>query len=187
MKGQQTQVEESKIVASTNYYLYFLIFSIINIIVIIFSAILFLIFFLSPNSFKGNNINEFSNDYCNDTKNEYYDFLCTNKYHKNNIKKNKFIWILTDGTAADQTLQISNYEKYKIASSFLVEGDDITYKHTNEMHETLITGKHNRNLKGNEINYDNIIQQLVNAGYKINYRGWDLPIPSIVGDIKNRK
>ena len=52
MKGQQTQVEETKIVASTNYYLYFLIFSIINFIVIIFSAILFLVFFYHLIHFK---------------------------------------------------------------------------------------------------------------------------------------
>ena len=188
MKEQQTQGEENKIMkTSTNYNLYFLIFSIINFFVLIFSFILFLVFFFSPNSLQGNNINEFSNDYCNDTKNEYYDFLCTNKYYKNKIKKSKFIWILTDGTAADETLLLTNYEKYKITTSFLVNGDDMTYKHTNEMYETLITGKHNRNFIGKEIGYDNIIQQLVNSGYKINYRGWDLPIPRIVGDTKNGK
>ena len=53
------------------------------------------------------------------------------------------------------------------------------------MHEALITGKHNRNFIGKEINYDNIIQQLVNAGYKINYRGWSLPLPYILGDKKD--
>ena len=71
MKEQQTQGEENKIMkTSTNYNLYFLIFSIINFFVLIFSFILFLVFFFSPNSLQGNNINEFSNDYCNDTKNE---------------------------------------------------------------------------------------------------------------------
>ena len=92
---------------------------------------------------------------------------------------------MTDGTASDQTILLRNYENYKITTSFLVEEDDITYKQSNELHQALITGKHNRNFKGKQINHDNIIQQLVNAGYKINYKGWEKPIPSIVGDIKD--
>ena len=113
--------------------------------------------------------------------------LCTNQFYKYNYKKSKFIWILTDGTASDQLTLLSNYEKYKITSPFLIKGDEITYKHTNELHQTLITGKHNRNIIGKEINFDNIIQQLINSGYKINYRGWGLPIPDIIGDKKNGK
>ena len=100
-----------------------------------------------------------------------------------NFKKSKFIWILTDGTSSNQINLLSNNEK--IVSSYLFLGDDITYKHTNELHQTLITGKQNRNILGKEINFDNIIKQLVKAGYKINYRGWGLPIPDIVGDKKN--
>jgi hypothetical protein len=172
--------------SSKRYGKLFTIISILNFVAIIFTIIFLLIFLFQPNSFKGNNINEYSNDYCLNKTNEYYEFLCTNKYYKNlSIKKSKFIWILTDGTAADQLTSLGNLEKYKIASSFLVEGDDIVYKHTNELHEALITGKHNRNIKGKEINYDNIIQQMVKAGYKINYRGWGLPIPDIIGDKKD--
>ena len=163
----------------------FIIISIMNIITIIFSMFFLDYFLNSPNSFQGNNINEFTNDYCNNKKNVNYNFLCTNKYYKYKIKKSKFIWIMTDGTSSDQKLLLSNYEKLKITTSFLVEGDDITYKHTNERHQTLISGKPNRNFNGKQINHDNIIQQLVNAGYKINYRGWDLPIPHIIGDTKN--
>ena len=177
--------QENQIGHTKNYNKLFIIMSILNFFAIIFSIVFLIAFMFLPNSFQGNNINEYSNDYCRNQTNEYYDLLCTNKYYNYNIKKSKFIWILTDGTASDQTVLLNNFEKYKIASPFLVEGYDITYKQTNEMHETLITGKHNRNYVGKEINYDNIIQQLVDAGYKINYRGWELPIPNIIGDKKN--
>ncbi len=170
---------------SKGYGKLFTIISILNFIAIIFTIIFFIIFLFEPNSFEGNNIDEFTNDYCQNKTNEYYELLCTNKYYKYNIKKSKFIWILTDGTASDQLAMLGNLEKYNITSFFLVEGDDIVYKHTNELHEALITGKHNRNIVGKEINYDNIIKQMVNAGYKINYRGWGLPIPDIIGDQKD--
>ena len=52
------------------------------------------------------------------------------------------------------------------------------------MNQTLITGKQNRNFNGKP-NHDNIIQQLVNGGYKISFRGWALPLPRIIGDIKD--
>ena len=188
MKEQQEneKSQENKIINLSsnirNHNKLFLFTSILNFIIIIITVIFLILCLLKPNSFQGKNINEYSNDYCQNKENEYYDFLCTNKYYKYNIKKSKFIWVITDGTAADQIILLRNYEKYKIGTSFLVEGDDITYKHTNELHEALITGKHNRNYKGKEINYDNIIQQLVDSGYKINYRGWNLPIPNIIGD-----
>ena len=187
MKESNFQMNEQdhQIKSSKNYSKIFIILSILNFFAILFSIIFLLVFMFSPNSLHGNNINEYSNNYCKNKTNEYYELLCTNKYYKYNIKKDKFIWIITDGTASDQLTLLNNFEKYKIASSFLVEGDDITYKQTNEMHEALITGKHNRNTQGKEINYDNIIQQVVDAGYKINYRGWELPIPNIIGDNKN--
>ena len=186
MENQKNQDKEKEqtIKHSKSTLFIFSIISILNIITIIFSIISLIIFILSPSSFQGNNINEF-NDYCNNSKNEYYNFLCTNKYYKYNIKKSKFIWIMTDGTAVDQALRILNHQKYKITTSFLVKGDDTEFKHTNEIYQNLITGKHNRNYIGKQINQDNIIQQLVNVGYKINYRGWNLPIPCIIGDIKD--
>lgn len=162
----------------------FFIIIILSFFSVIFTIIFLLIFLFKPNSFHGHNIDEYSNDYCQNKTNEYYYLLCTNKYYRFNFKKSKFIWILTDGTSFDQINLLSNYDKYKIGSFFLVEGDDITYKHTNELHQTLITGKHNRNIIGKEINFDNIIKQLVTAEYKINYRGWGLPFPDIVGDKK---
>ena len=188
MKGSLEQEQEQpqlKVVYHNKYSKFFIITSILSFFSLIISIIFLYVFLYIPNSFHGHNIDEYSNDYCQNKTNEYYDLLCTNKYYKFNLKKSKFIWILTDGTASDQLNILSNFERYKIASKFLVKGDDIIYKATNELHQTLITGKHNRNIKGKEINFDNLIKQLVNAGYKINYRGWGMPIPDIIGDKKN--
>ena len=163
---------------------YFSLVSFLNLIAIIFTFIF--LFYLSnhSNSFKGNNIDEYSNNYCQNKSNEYYEFLCTNKYYKYNIKKSKFIWIFTDGTAIDQLNILNNFEKYKLVSPILISGDEVTYKLTDEMHETLITGKHNKNYKGNEVQGDNIFKQFANAGYKINFRGWSRPVADLVGDKK---
>ena len=174
-----------RISLTTNQY--FSLISLLNLIAIIITLIFLIYLAYNSNSFKGMNINEYSNNYCRNISNEYYDFLCTNKYYRYNYKKNKFIWIITDGTAYDQLNILNNFEKYKIASPILINGDDITYKHTNEMHETLITGKHNRNFNGNEIEGDNLFKQLINAGYKINFRGWEMPCADLVGDKKKGK
>ena len=163
---------------------YFSLISFLNFLAIIFTIIFIIFLSNNSNSFKGKNINEYSNNYCRNKSNEYYEFLCTNKYYKYNYKKSKFIWIITDGTAYDQLNILNNFEKYKIASPILISGDDITYKHTNEMHETLITGKHGRNFKGNELEGDNLFNQFIQAGYKINFRGWDMPCVDILGDKK---
>ena len=80
---------------------------------------------------------------------------------------------------------LSNFEYYKISSLFLVKWDDKVYKHTNELHQILKTGKHTRNIVWKEINFVHIIKHLVKVGYKINYIGWGLTIPDIVGDKKN--
>ena len=163
----------------------FIILMILNFTVsYTFLEILIDICFGPPNLFHEYSINEYYNDYCENRSNEYYDFLCTNKYYKYNLKKSKFIWILTDGTASNQLLEIYNNEKYKIAS-FYVEVDDVTYKHTNELYSTLITGKHNRNYNGLAVEGDHIIQQMANAGYKINLRGWDSPMADLTGDREN--
>ena len=161
---------------------YFSLVSLLNFIAIIFTFIFLFYISYHNNSFKGNNIDEYENTYCQNKSNEYYEFLCTNKYYKYNIKKSKFIWIFTDGTAFDQLNILNNFEKYKLVSPISINGDELTYKHTNEMHETLITGKHNKNFKGSEVHGDNIFKQLVNAGYKINFRGWSMPVADIVGD-----
>ena len=187
-KKKEEQKEEKKNTKknSNQYDIFFVIMSILNFFIVILTIIFLLIFLFLPNSFQGNNIDEYNNDFCQNKLNENYDLLCTNKYYKNNYKKSKFIWIFTDGTASDQLTILNNYEKYKISSKFLVKGDDITYKHTNELHQALLSGKHNRNILGKEINFDHVIKQLKNAGYKINYRGWSLPIPDIIGETNGK-
>ena len=187
-KKKEEQKEEKKNTKkdSNQYDIFFVIMTILNFFIVILTIIFLLIFLFLPNSFQGNNIDEYNNDFCQNKLNENYDLLCTNKYYKNNYKKSKFIWIFTDGTASDQLTILNNYEKYKISSKFLVKGDDITYKHTNELHQALLSGKHNRNILGKEINFDHVIKQLKNAGYKINYRGWSLPIPDIIGETNGK-
>jgi hypothetical protein len=166
---------------------YFSLISVLNFILIIFISIFFVYISFHSNSFKGHNIQEYSNNYCNNKSNEYYEFICTNKYYKYNLKKSKFIWIITDGTAFDQLNLLNNFEKYKLASPIVINNDDVNFKKTEELHETLITGKHNRNFKGDEIQGDNLFNQLINAGYKINFRGWSIPCADMLGDKKGGK
>ena len=113
---------------------YFSLISLLNFVSIIFTFLFLVYIVYNNNSFKGHNIDEYSNNYCQNKSNEYYEFLCTNKYYKYSIKKSKFIWILTDGTAIDQLNILNNFEKYKLTSPILIKGDEITYKCTNEMH-----------------------------------------------------
>ena len=179
--------EQMNIPKSMTINQYFSLISFLNFFAILFTIIFLIYLLLHSNSFKGLNIDEYSNNYCRNQSNEYYDFLCTNKYYRYNMKKSKFIWIMTDGTAFDQLNILNNFEKYKLTSPILVNGDDISYKHTNEMHETLITGKHNKNFKGNEVQGDHIFSQFIKAGYKINFRGWEMPAADIVGDKEGGK
>ena len=179
----QEQVKKRKMTLNQ----YFSLVSFLNFIAIIFTIIFLIYSLYNSNSFKGHNIDEYSNNYCKNASNEYYEFICTNKYQRFNFKKSKFIWIMTDGTAYDQLTILNNFEKYKLASPILINGDDVNYKHTNEMHETLITGKHNRNFKGNEVQGDNLYKQFADAGYKINFRGWSMPTADMVGDKKGGK
>ena len=166
---------------------YFSLISALNFVLIILTLIFFVFISYHSNSFKGHNIHEYSNNYCNNKSNEYYEFVCTNKYYKYNYKKSKFIWIITDGTAFDQLNILNNFEKYKLASPIVINNDDVTFKKTEELHETLLTGKHNRNFKGDEIQGDNLFNQLINAGYKINYRGWSIPCADMLGDKEGGK
>ena len=166
---------------------YFSLVTFLNFIAIIFTLIFLIYSAYNSNAFKGLNIDEYSNNYCKNKSNEYYEFICTNNYHRFNLKKSKFIWIMTDGTAYDQLTILNNFEKYKLVSPILINGDDVNYKHTNEMHEALITGKHNRNFKGSEVQGDNLFKQLIDAGFKINFRGWSMPFADILGDKKGGK
>ena len=120
MKKEQVQIQKINIIYMNKYNKFFIIILILSFFTIIFTIIFLLIFLFDPYSFHGNNIDEYSNDYCQNKKNEHYDLLCTNKYYKFNFKKSKFIWILTDGTSSNQINLLSNNEKYKIVSSIYV-------------------------------------------------------------------
>ena len=161
----------------------FLIIFLINIIFMCFSLIFTTHLFNHPHKLQGRNINEYYNNYCQNNKNEsekLYNLICTNKYFKHEYKKNKFIWIMTDGTAYDQLVELHNLYKYKITTSFKVLSK--RFKMTDELHQAIITGKRNRNFYGSNIDFDNILQQVVGKGNKLNYRGWTEPIPSIIGE-----
>ena len=67
--------QENQIGHTKNYNKLFIIMSILNFFAIIFSIIFLIAFMFLPNSFQGNNINEYSNDYCKNQTNEYYDLL----------------------------------------------------------------------------------------------------------------
>ena len=161
----------------------FLLILALNIVFLLVTAILYIYTIFNPFSFHGNDINEYSNNYCNNKENLYYDLLCTNKYFNHKYKKSKFIWIMSDGTASDQLVQLHNFQKFKITSSFKTVGR--SFKITDESHQSIITGKRNRNYIGKNMFSDNLLKQFVNAGYKINFRGWTRPIPAIIGEEEN--
>ena len=158
----------------------FLSIFIINIIFVLFLGLFGFILLSKPYSFRGYNIYDKYNDYCQNITNKYYDLLCTNKYYSIPYKKSKFIWIFTDGTAYDELVQLHNLDKYKITTSFKNLGEN--FKLTNELHDSIITGRRSKNYFGRNIKHDHIIRQLLKAGYKMNYRGWTEPIPSIIGE-----
>lgn len=161
----------------------FLIILLINLLYFAFIVYFGIYLMKNPNVFQGRNIDEYFNDYCQKEKNgTYYDLVCTNKYFKYEYKKKKFIWIMTDGTAYDQLVELHKLHKYRITTSFRVVGDN--FKLTNELHQAKITGKRNRNYFGSNIDFDNILQQAKNSTMKINYRGWTYPIPGIIGENK---
>ena len=163
-----------------NIYI-FLSILLMNIFFLSFFLIFGVFLLLNPNVFQGRNIDDYYNDYCRKNKNgEYYDLVCTNKYFKYNYKKKKFIWIMTDGTAYDQLVELHHLHKFRITTSFKVVGDK--FKITDELHQAIITGKRNRNYFGSNIDFDNILQQIIDSNYKLNYRGWTRPIPSIIGE-----
>ena len=68
---------------------------------------------MNPNVFQGRNIDEYFNNYCQKNQNgTYYDLVCTNKYFKYEYKKKKFIWVMTDGTAYDELVELHKLHKY---------------------------------------------------------------------------
>ena len=160
------------------YHSIFIVYFIINFFIILGITLFILFLLLNPYLLKGKNLNEYTNDYCNDKNNLHYDLLCTNKYF--NYKKSKFIWVTIDGTATDQLADLHNLEKYNITTSFLNIGN--YNKYTNMLYESMMTGKYNKNIIGSNIKYDNFIKQVIKAGYKVSYIGWTYPIPGLIGD-----
>ena len=90
-KKKQGMCPDMELINANKYIKIFTIFSILSFFTIIFSLISLFIFRFEPYSFHGHNIDEFTNDYCQNKTNQYYDLLCTNKYYKYNFKKSKFI------------------------------------------------------------------------------------------------
>ena len=166
-----------------NYHLIYIIYYILNFLILLGLALFILFLFYDPYLLRGKTINNYSNDYCNNENNPHHDLLCTNKYF--NYRKSKFIWLTIDGTATDQLVELHNFEKYKITTSFLSMGK--YNKYTNMLYESMMTGKYNKNLGGSTIKYDNFIKQVLQAEYKISYRGWTLPIPGLIGDDLNNQ
>jgi len=161
----------------------FLAILLINLFYFAFFVFFGIYLLMNPNVFQGRNIDEYFNNYCQKNQNgTYYDLVCTNKYFKYEYKKKKFIWVMTDGTAYDELVELHKLHKYKITTSFRVVGDN--FKLTNELHQAKITGKRNRNFFGSNIEFDNLLQQAKNSKMKINYRGWTYPIPGIIGENK---
>ena len=164
-------------------FTFFIIIIIANLIYFVSFVYLGIYLLMHPHVFQGRNIDDYFNDYCQKNKNgTYYDLVCTNKYFKYEYKKKKFIWVMTDGTAYDELVELHKLHKYKITTSFKVVGEN--FKLTNELHQAKITGKRNRNYFGANIDFDNILQQAINSAMKINYRGWTYPIPGIIGENK---
>ena len=150
-----------------NYFKSYLINSFFLIVSIIFIAY----GFFNLDFLKGNNIDEYTNNYC---QTNYSSLICKNKY-----KKNKFIWIFVDGNAYDQLVLLSNKTKYKIPVIFRGKGKG--YKHTSPLFSEMFTGVPSRDLKYNKLNMDHIFIQLSQAKYIMNFLGINAPVNSLCG------
>ena len=152
-----------------DYYLknYFLnsLFHFISIIFIIYS-------FFNIEFLEGNNIDEFSNNYCQTNPSS---LICKNKY-----KKHKFIWIFLDGNAYDQLYLLQNKTKYKIPIIFRGKGNG--YKHTNQLFTEMFSGVPSRNMGCKEIKTDQIFKQLHKSGYKMHFLGINEPVNKLNGE-----
>ena len=140
--------------------------------ILIISAILFIVYgFFNLDFLKGNNIDEYTNDYCQLNPSS---LICKNKY-----KKNKFIWIFVDGNAYDQLVLLSNKNKYKIPIIFRGKGKG--YKHTSQLFSEMFSGVPSRNMKYNKLKTDQIFTQLNKANYTMNFLGMSEPVNHLCG------
>ena len=166
-----------------SYHILFIIYYIINFLMFLGFTVFIMFLFIDPYLLKGKNVNKYRNDYCKNESNINHDLIYTNTYF--NYKKSKFIWISIDGLATDQLVELHNFEKYKITTSFLNMGK--YNKYTNMLYEAMMTGKYNKNLIGKEMKYDNFINQLIQANYNISFIGWKVPIVALAGEDLSKK
>ena len=146
---------------------------IINVCLIFISIYFTVYSFLNINFLKVKNIDEFSNNYC---QNNPSSIICKNKY-----KKNKFIWIFLDGNAYDQLVLLKDKAKYKIPIIFRGKGDG--YKHTNPLFTSMFSGVINRNvLRCDKIEKDQIFKQLHQSNYKMHLLGISEPVNKLNGE-----
>ena len=137
----------------------------------IFSLIFILYSLFNPNFLKGNNIDKYSNDFC---QSNFSSLICKNKY-----KKNKFIWIFLDGNAYDQLVLLVNKSNYGIPIIFRGKGKG--YKHTIPLFSQMFSGVPSRSMFYDELKTDHIFKQLYNANYTINFLGMDKPVNKLCG------
>ena len=145
-------------------YLIYSIFPLFSIFFIVYA-------FSDLELLKGNNIDEYSNDYCQLNSSS---LICKNKY-----KKNKIIWVFVDGNAYDQLVLLSNKTKYKIPIIFRGEGEG--YKHTSPLFSEMFSGVPSRSMFYSELKTDHIFKQLYKANYTMNFLGINEPVNKMCG------
>ena len=131
--------------------------------------------FLNSDFLKGNNIDEYSSDYCHINNSS---LICKNKY-----KKNKFLWLIVDGNAYDQLVLLTNKTKYKIPIIFRGKGKG--YKHTSQFFAEMFSGIPSQDMLYSEIKTDQIFKQLYKANYSMNFLGMNAPVNKLCGNESN--
>ena len=140
---------------------------------LLFISLFFIVYsFFNFEFLKGNNIDEYSNNYCESNSTS---IICKNKY-----KKNKFIWIILDGNAYDELFLLQNKSKYKIPIIFRGKGKG--YKHTNQLFTEMFSGVPSRNMGCKEIKTGHIFKQLHKNKYIINFLGLNVPVNKLNGE-----
>lgn len=92
---------------------------------------------------------------------------------KNNLTKQKFLWILYDGMAFDEITEIYEKKKnkagiYKITTDF--------FRQSGALHEIYLTGKFSRNFLATKTQADNLLYQLNNTNYEMKFYGSEYPL-----------
>ena len=139
----------------------------------LFFPIIFIVYgFFDLDFLKGNNIDEYSNDFC---QNNQVSLICKNKY-----KKNKIVWVFVDGNAYDQLVLLTNKTKYRLPIIFRGKGKG--YKHTSMLFSELFSGVPSRSMLYSELKTDHIFKQLYKANYTMNFLGIHEPVNKMCGN-----